>query len=325
MLRHLQTLFQADRYPALLVGLDDGDDAAVYQITDDVAVIQTLDFFTPVVDDAYDFGAIAAANAMSDVYAMGGQVILALNICGFPDDLPAEITLDILRGGADKVVEAGAVLVGGHTVRDKEPKYGLSVMGTIHPRRILTKAGARPGDSLILTKPLGVGIITTALKGEAAEAGHVAGAVASMKRLNRGAAQLIQSVGVHACTDVTGFALLGHALDIARRNNVCVRFNMSGLPFLDGAMRYAEEGRFPGGTCSNQRAYEQRVRFAPVIPEPMRQLLFTPETSGGLLAAVPPENLADLITRFREAGEPCWVVGDVTAGEGIEVLSGVPA
>jgi selenide,water dikinase len=324
VLRHLQTLFQADQHPALIVGLDDGDDAAVYRITDEVAVIQTLDFFTPVVDDAYDFGAVAATNAMSDVYAMGGQVALALNICGFPDDLPEAITFDILRGGADKVAEAGAVLVGGHTVRDKEPKYGLAVMGIIHPRRVLTKAGARPGDALILTKPLGVGVITTALKGEAAEADHVAGAVTSMKRLNRTAAQLIQSVGVHACTDVTGFSLLGHGLEMAGRSGVCVRLHVGALPFLDGAVRYAEEGRFPGGTCSNQRAYEHLVRFAPAVPDTMRQLLFTPETSGGLLVAVPPEKLSDLIVRFQEAGEPCWIVGDVTAGEGIEVLAGVP-
>jgi len=319
VLRHLQTLFQPDQYPAVLVGLDDGDDAAVYRITDEVAVIQTLDFFTPVVDDAYDFGAIAAANAMSDVYAMGGEVALALNICGFPDDLPTEVTFDILRGGADKVVEAGAILVGGHTVRDKEPKYGLSVMGLIHPERVLTKAGARPGDAVILTKPLGVGIITTALKRQIALSEHVAGAVTSMKRLNRTAAQLLQTVEVHACTDVTGFAILGHALEIAGKSRVGLRLHVGSLPFLDGAMRYAGEGAFPGGTCSNQRAYESRVRFAAGISDAMQQLLFTPETSGGLLAAVPPASLSELLLRFRDAGQPCWVVGEVIAGDGIEV------
>jgi selenide,water dikinase len=319
VLRHLQTLFQPDQHPAVLVGLDDGDDAAVYRITDEVAVIQTLDFFTPVVDDAYDFGAIAAANAMSDVYAMGGEVALALNICGFPDDLPTEITFDILRGGADKVAEAGAILVGGHTVRDNEPKYGLSVMGVIHPARVLTKAGARPGDAIILTKPLGVGIITTALKRQIAESDHVAGAVTSMKRLNRAAAQLLQTVGVHACTDVTGFAILGHALEIASKSQVGLRLRVHSLPFLDGAMRYADAGAFPGGTCSNQRAYESRVRFAPGISDAMRQLLFTPETSGGLLAAVPPESLPEFLQRFRDAGQPCWVVGEVISGDGIEV------
>lgn len=320
MLRYLQTLFQPDQYPAVLVGLDDGDDAAVYRITDEVAVIQTLDFFTPVVDDAYDFGAIAAANAMSDVYAMGGQVVLALNICGFPDSLPAEITFDILRGGADKVAEAGAILVGGHTVRDNEPKYGLSVMGVIHPARILTKAGARPGDALILTKPLGVGIITTALKREVAAPDHVAGAVASMKRLNRTAAQLLQAAGARACTDVTGFAILGHALEIANHSRVGLRLRLTDLPFLDGATHYAEVGTFPGGTCSNQRAYEAHVRFAPSISDATRQLLLTPETSGGLLAAVPPHSLSELLQLFRDAGEPCWVVGEVIPGAGIEVM-----
>ena len=322
VLRYLQTMFRADRYPALLVGLDDGDDAAVYRINDDVAVIQTLDFFTPVVDDPYDFGAIAAANAMSDVYAMGGEVALALNICAFPDTLPQVIVADILRGGADKVVEAGAVLVGGHTIRDSEPKYGLSVMGIIRPERVLTKAGAQPGDALILTKPLGVGVITTALKASVAEPTHVEGAVASMKRLNRRAAQLIQEARAHACTDVTGFALLGHGLEMAQRSRMRLRIQLEQLPFLDGAVRYAQEHRFPGGTCNNQLAYERSIDFAPDIAEEMRMLLFTPETSGGLLAAVSPERVPHLTARFQEVGEPCWVIGEVTEGEGIHVATG---
>lgn len=192
VLRPLRELFRAKDYPQLLVGLEVSDDAAVYKINDEVAVIQTLDFFTPVVDDPYDYGAIAAANAMSDIYAMGGQVTLALNICGFPPDLPPEITSEILRGGAEKVAEAGGVLAGGHTIDDKEPKYGLSVMGLVHPGRVLTKGGAQPGDALLLTKPLGVGIITTAFKGDVADLQHVAAAVESMKKLNRQAASLAQ-------------------------------------------------------------------------------------------------------------------------------------
>jgi len=322
VLRHLQTMFRADRYPALLVGLDDGDDAAVYRINDDVAVIQTLDFFTPVVDDPYDFGAIAAANAMSDVYAMGGEVALALNICAFPDTLPQGIVAEILRGGADKVVEAGAVLVGGHTIRDNEPKYGLSVMGIIRPERVLTKAGAQPGDVLILTKPLGVGVITTALKASVAEPTHVASAVASMKRLNRRAAQLVQEAGAHACTDVTGFALIGHGLEMAQKSHVRLRIHLEQLPFLEGAVRYAEEHRFPGGTCSNQSAYERSIDVAADIEEDMRLLLLTPETSGGLLAAVPPDKVRHLTARFLEMEEPCWVIGEVTEGEGIHVVTG---
>jgi selenide,water dikinase len=211
VLRPLQQMFHAERFPALLLGLEVTDDAAVYKVADDLAVVQTLDFFAPVVDDPYDYGAIAAANAMSDVYAVGGEVVLALNICGFPGKLPDGVTAEILRGGAEKVLEAGGVLAGGHTVEDREPKYGLAVMGTVHPDRILAKGGARAGDALVLTKPLGVGVITTAAKRDATAPEHVAVAVESMKRLNRTAARLAQRIGVHACTDVTGFGLLGHA------------------------------------------------------------------------------------------------------------------
>ena len=301
------------------MGLEVSDDAAVYQINDQVAVIQTLDFFPPVVDDPYDFGAIAAANGMSDVYAMGGEVVLALNICAFPVDLPLEVIAEILRGGAEKVAEAGGVIAGGHTLNDHEPKYGLSVMGLVHPDRVLTKAGARPGDVLVLTKPLGVGIITTALKGQAADPAHVAAAVESMKRLNRQAARVIQQVGVHACTDVTGFALLGHAYEMAEKSGVQLRFHLERLPFLAGALQYAEQQLFPGGTSNNQRAYEHAVRFGPGISEEMQLLLYTPETSGGLLVAVPPERLDTLTGLFADAGHPCWVVGDVVEGEGVKV------
>jgi len=320
VLRPLQNMFRAEKYPELLVGLEVSDDAAVYKINDEVAVIQTLDFFPPVVDDPYDYGAVAAANAMSDVYAMGGEVVLALNICGFPPSLPTEIVAEILRGGAEKVAEAGGVIAGGHTLDDKEPKYGLAVMGLIHPNRVLTKAGARPGDALVLTKPLGVGIITTALKGQVADPAHMAAAVESMKRLNRQAARLIQQVGVHACTDVTGFALLGHGYEMAEKSGVGIRFYLDKLPFLEGAKGYAEDWLFPGGTCNNERAYEHAVRFEPGISEEMRQLLYTPETSGGLLIAVPPERLETLTALFADGGHPCWVIGEVVEGEGIEVL-----
>jgi len=312
-------MFHADNYPDLLIGLGVSDDAAVYKINDEVAVVQTLDFFTPVVDDPYDYGAVAAANAMSDIYAMGGEVALALNICGFPPELPPDIISEILRGGAEKVAEAGGVLAGGHTVDAKEPTYGLSVMGLVHPDRVLTKGGARPGDQLVLTKPLGVGIITTALKGEMAEPAHVAAAVESMKKLNRQAARLIQQVGVNACTDVTGFALLGHAYEMAERSDARFRFYFDELPFLDGARRYANENLFPGGSCNNRDAYERWVDFAPGLSEEMRLLLFTPETSGGLLVAISPEKLGTLTGLFADAGHPCWVVGEVVEGQGIEV------
>jgi selenide, water dikinase len=313
-------MFTAEQYPDLLVGLEVSDDAAVYRVNDDVAIIQTVDFFTPVVDDAYDYGAIAAANAMSDVYAMGGEVTLALNICGFPPELPPEIVGEILRGGAEKIAEAGGVLAGGHTIDAKEPTYGLAVMGLVHPDRVWTKGGAFPGDVLVLTKPLGVGIVTTALKGGVADPAHVAEAVASMQRLNREAARLIGQIGANACTDVTGFALLGHACEMAQKGGVRLRFRFDKLPFITGAVGYADENLFPGGSCNNQRAYEAIVDFAPSLSEEMQLLLFTPETSGGLLAAVSSEKLDALLALFADVGHPSWVVGEVVEGVGIEVV-----
>jgi selenide,water dikinase len=290
-------------------------------VSDDVAVIQTVDFFTPVVDDAYDYGAVAAANSMSDVYAMGGEVVLALNICAFPGSLPLEITQAILRGGADKVAEAGAVLAGGHTIAGQEPIYGLAVMGLVHPQKVLTKAGARPGDTLVLTKPLGVGLITTALKGNVAEPEHVAAAVRSMTRLNRGAARIAQEVGVNACTDITGFSLLGHGYEMAEKSGVRLRLRLDSLPFLPGARRYAAESLFPGGSCRNRDAYAAHVAFARHVEDETRMLLFTPETSGGLLLSVPAGRLEALLARFAAANEPAWAVGEVGEGEGMEVVA----
>jgi selenide,water dikinase len=312
-------MFTTEQYPNLLVGLETSDDAAVYRINDEVAIVQTIDFFTPIVDDPYDYGAIAAANAMSDVYAMGGEVTLALNVCGFPPDLPAGVVGEILLGGAEKIAEAGGVLAGGHTIDAKEPTYGLAVMGLVHPDRVWTKGGAQPGDALILTKPLGVGVVTTALKGGVADPAHVAEAVESMQRLNRDGARLIGQIGANACTDITGFALLGHALEMAHKGGVRLRFFFDKMPFVNGAVRYAEDNLFPGGSCNNQRAYEQHVDFEPGLSEEMQLLLFTPETSGGLLAAISPTRLETLLDLFTEADHPCWVVGEVTEGEGIEV------
>jgi selenide,water dikinase len=312
-------MFTAEQHPNLLVGLEISDDAAVYRINDQVAVVQTVDFFTPIVDDPYDYGAIAAANAMSDVYAMGGEVTLALNVCGFPSDLPAEVVGEILRGGAEKIIEAGGVLAGGHTIDAKEPTYGLAVMGLVHPDRVWTKGGAQPGDFLVLTKPLGVGMVTTALKGGVADPAHVAEAVESMQRLNRDGACLIGQIGANACTDITGFALLGHAFEMAHKGGVRLRFFFDEIPFVAGAVGYAEDNLFPGGSGNNQRAYERHVGFRPGLSKEMQLLLFTPETSGGLLAAVSPTKLEALLELFTEAGHPCWVVGEVTEGEGIEV------
>jgi len=302
------------------VGLATADDAAVYRLTNELAIIHTVDFFTPVVDDPYQYGAIAAANAMSDVYAMGGEVLLALNICAFPADMAPAIISEILRGGAEKVAEAGGVVAGGHTIDDKEPKYGLAVLGTVHPDRVLTKAGARPGDALVLTKPLGVGVITTALKRGLAEAAHVQGAVASMATLNRQAARLVQQVGIHAATDITGFGFLGHASEMATLSQVGLRFHLAQLTFLEGAQRYAEKQCFPGGAGRNRDYYACGVTFAPAIPEPTQMLLFTPETSGGLLIAVPAEKLETLLGLCAAAGQLAWPIGEVVAGAGIEVM-----
>ncbi len=316
VLRPLESMFPPERFPQLLVGLGElRDDAAVYQVSADTALIVTLDFFPPVVDDPFQYGAIAATNALSDVYAMGGRVALALNICCLSGCLPPEVITEILRGGAEKVAEAGGVLVGGHSVDDKEPKYGLAAIGFVHPDHILTKGGAQPGDALVLTKPLGVGMVTTVLKAGRAQPEHIDAAVTSMLKLNKTASELFQKVGVHACTDVTGFALVGHSCEMAERGGVVLRYDVSKLPFLPGAEQYADMWLFPGGTANNKSAFAQRLHMAAGVPEEIQQLLLTPETSGGLLAAVAPDCLDELRRAFDGAGEPLWVVGEVLGAQ----------
>ena len=319
MLRPLRETFREEKYPDLLVGLDSPDDAAVYRISDEQALILTTDFFPPVVDDPYTYGAVAAANAMSDVYAMGGQVMLALSIAAFPPKLPTRVIGEILRGAAEKVAEAGGVIAGGHTIDDDEPKFGLAVLGTVHPERVGKKGGARPGDHLLLTKPLGVGIITTAAKGDMADPAHLQAAIESMLQLNRQAAELVQQVEFHALTDVSGFALLGHACEMAQQSGARLRFHFDQLPFLPGAKEYARQWLFPGGACNNQRTYQAQVTFHGLAEE-LQMLLFTPETSGGLLVALPPAEAEHLQHLCHQAGQPIWPVGDVVVGERIEVL-----
>jgi selenide,water dikinase len=319
VLRPLRETFYERDFPNLLVGLDAPDDAAVYQLSEEQALIFTTDFFTPVVDDPYTYGAVAAANAMSDVYAMGGQVVLALSIAAFPPRLPASVISEILRGAAEKVAEAGGVIAGGHTIDDDEPKFGLAVMGTVHPSRVGKKGGARPGDQVLLTKPLGIGIITTAAKGDAADAAHVEGAIQAMLQLNRRAAELAQQVTFHAMTDITGFALLGHSYEMADGSGARLRFFLDRLPFLPGAVDYADMWLFPGGTCNNERTFGAHVTFHGVEEE-MQQLLYTPETSGGLLIALPPADADRLEALYHAAGQAVWRVGEVVEGEGIEVI-----
>ncbi len=312
MLQPLRTVFDPADYPRLLVGLAAADDAAVYQLNETQAIVSTTDFFPPVVDDPYDFGAIAAANALSDVYAMGGEVLFALNLVAFPDNLDMNILREILRGGAEKVAEAGAVIAGGHSVTDKEPKYGLAVTGIVDPARIKTKGRARPGDVLFLTKPLGTGIVTTALKQGVAASSDVQAAVNSMKKLNRQAAAAAQQAGVKSMTDITGFGLLGHAHEMAHLGRVRFRFFLHQLPWLPGARRYGQAGAFPGGAHRNDDYFHPWVTFAAPIDATFQNMLWTPETSGGLLVAVPPAAAAI----FQEQCPEAVSVGEVLPGDG---------
>jgi selenide, water dikinase len=323
VLRPLQGIFPPSDYPDLLVGLGEPDDAAVWRLDDQRALVITTDFFTPVVDDPYDYGAIAAANALSDIYAMGGVPFLALNIAALPLDLPPEIGAEILRGGAEKAREAGVVLAGGHTVQDKEPKYGLVVLGFVHPEHILSKGGVRAGDKLIITKPLGFGTVTTALKRGLADPQDVAKAVSWMKRLNKAAAGLAADFGLRGGTDITGFSLLGHAWELAQHSAVGMRFYFDQIPFTRGAQRYAEEWIFPGGSLDNRAYYSDRVHFDPALDEHSSMLLFDAQTSGGLLLAVPAARTADFLAQAARIDQPAWVVGEAVEGAAIEVVKGL--
>lgn len=319
MLRPLQDIFRPEEYPDLLAGLDAPDDAAVWRLNEQQALVATLDFFTPVVDNPYDYGAIAAANSLSDIYAMGGKPFLALNIAALPPNLPPEISAEILRGGAEKAREAGVVVAGGHTVQDQEPKYGLIALGMADTQHMLTKRGARPGDRLLLSKPLGTGTITTALKRQLADPTDVSEAVGWMKRLNRTASDLALQHKVQAATDITGFSLLGHAWEMASASAVGLRFSFEQIPFLRGAHRYAAEFIFPGGSTDNRLYFGPHVHFAAGIKEEQQLLLFDAQTSGGLLMAVPAAELEPLLEAAGPAGQNLWVVGEVTEGNRIEV------
>lgn len=301
------------------MGLREPDDAAAWRLDEDRAIVVTTDFFTPVVDDAYDYGAIAAANSLSDVYAMGGQPFLALNVAALPDDLPTEISAAIIRGGAEKAREAGVVIAGGHTVKDSEPKYGLVVIGFVDPRTMLSKSGLKIGDTLVLTKPLGFGVTTTALKQQKADDADVIEVVDWMKRLNKSASQLAVEFGLHGGTDITGYSLLGHAMEMANASGIALALELAKIPFVAGARNYAEKGIFPGGAFDNKKHFEPQVKFADSVDEPSRMLLFDPQTSGGLLLGVPQPQLDSFLERAREMGQAAWTVGTVEKGTGIEV------
>jgi selenide,water dikinase len=304
------------------VGFSGSDDAAVYRINNDTAVIQTLDFFTPVVDDPFVFGQIAAANSLSDIYAMGGQPVLALNIVCFPKCLHLDVLKDILLGGADRVKEAGALLAGGHTIQDDEPKYGLSVMGLIHPDRVVTNSGARPGDVLVLTKPLGTGVINTAIKADLVSHEIYKSAVDVMIALNGDAARAMQQVGAKGCTDITGFGLVGHCMEMAEASGVSIRLRKDKIPVLEGARELARMGMVPAGAYSNKSYAGGRVNLKGVETD-LEDIVFDPQTSGGLLISMPEDKAERFLGLLSpETVRRCAVIGEVREREAfaVEVL-----
>lgn len=298
----------------LMVGVETADDAAVYRVSDEVALIQTVDFFPPMVDDPYTFGQIAAANALSDVYAMGGEPRLALNVVAFPNCLGAEVLGEILAGGASKVQEAGAVLAGGHSINDEEPKYGLCVSGFVHPDRIWKNGGAQAGDVLLLTKPLGVGLINTAVKAGMASAEAEKRAVESMSCLNKIAMEVLREAEVHSCTDVTGFGLTGHALETARASKASLVIETKKLEVLPDALFYASMGLVPEGTYRNKEFNKKDVRIEEQVDEALEDLVFDPQTSGGLLVSLPGRDAETVLRKLEQAGYPlkAGIVGFVT-------------
>jgi len=325
-LHDVLTDLRRNGHPDLLVGLARRDDAAVYRISDEVAIVETVDFFPPVVDDPYTYGAIAAANAMSDVYAMGGQVLFALNVAGFPRDFPREVIAQIFGGGADKVAEGGGVVAGGHTVVDAEPKYGLCVTGRVHPERIFIKGGLGAGHRLFLSKPLGTGVITTAAKEDACGPDVLAGAVKSMLRLNRVAAEVLQDLDVRGATDITGFGLLGHGAEMVEASGVGLLIHAAKLPLLDGALALAEKGLLSGGMKRNRRYLEStlgakgQLVIDTAISPGLVSLLFEAETSGGLLFSVPQGRADRVAESFKKRGEACWEIGEVITEPAIHVV-----
>jgi selenide,water dikinase len=320
ILRPTQGIFLPADYPDLLVGLENPDDAAVWKLDDGRGLVMTTDFFTPLVDDPYDFGRIAATNAISDVYAMGGTPFMALNIAALPPDIDPAILQAIMRGGADAAKGANVVIAGGHTVRDNEPKYGLVVAGFVDLDRMFTKGGARPGDYLVLSKPLGFGTITTALKRGQADEKAVAAAVKWMTTLNRDASALARELELKAVTDVTGYSLMGHSSEMTLAGGVQYRVHFDQVPLLPEALPYAQQGIFPGGANDNREFYGNRVTFERNLEEWMKMLLFDPQTSGGLLMSVPHEKIEIFQKKAIEMKLPTWVIGEVAEGVGVHIL-----
>ena len=306
-------------HPDLLVGIETGDDAAVYRLNDAQALIMTVDFFPPITDDPFDFGAIAAANSLSDVYAMGGRPLVALNIVGFPAALDKDILSEILRGGYSKANEAGCLIAGGHTVDDPEPKYGLSVVGLVEPGKQVSNAAAKPGDALVLTKPLGTGIITTAAKQGVVDPEVMRGAVEAMATLNRGAAEAMIKVGVNSATDVTGFGLMGHLKSMVRGSGVTAEVRLSAVPVLPGARELLDRGVAPGGTHRNLQSVADAVNWSPQLTEQDQLLLCDAQTSGGLLISVPEDRKDALLAALDQNGVAGAVIGAVLESSGGQI------
>lgn len=317
VLRHLPEVTDKN----LLVGIKSADDAGVYKLTEELAIINTLDFFPPIIDDPYTFGQIAAVNALSDVYAMGGVPRLAMNIVAFPAGLDLSILEEIINGSMNKLSEADVLLVGGHSIEDKEIKYGLSITGLVHPKKVITNAGAKPGDRLILTKPIGVGIITTALKRRKIEPDEVKDAIDSMKALNDKASSAMQEIGVNACTDITGFGLLGHAMEMAEASNVAMTFKVKEIPFFPKAVELVKKSaNHPKTIKSNKEYLANKIKIADDIKPEYENLLHDPQTSGGLLISVSPEKFQNLLERLSSTGVQASVVGEV-ATKGVPIIT----
>ncbi|NMO96516.1 selenide, water dikinase SelD [Paenibacillus lemnae] len=309
----IRTLPPAVPNPNLLVGLETSDDAGVYRLTDELAIVQTVDFFTPIVDDPYSFGQIAAANAISDIYAMGGKPLTALNIVAFPITvLDKQVLSDILRGAGDKLQEAGITLVGGHSIDDKEPKFGLAVTGTVHPDRVRTNAGAKPGDVLILTKPIGVGILSSSIKKDLLNDDEIRRVTAVMSQLNKTAAEVMENYDVHACTDVTGFGLMGHTLEMAKGSGTGIRISFDQVPVLPRVRELAESGVIPGGTRNNHDHVKEEISFPDSMDQIDRWILCDAVTSGGLLISVAGSEGEQLLQELKQAGLEAAAIGIVS-------------
>ncbi len=294
------------------MGLDSPDDAGVYKLNEETALIQTLDFLTPVTDSPYEFGMIAAANSLSDVYAMGGEPITVMNIVCFPScDLPEEVLAETLRGGLDKIHESGAVLVGGHSVDDQEFKYGLSVTGIVHPDKVLTNSGAEKGDAVILTKPIGTGVMATAIKARVATRQNIEESVAVMSMLNKGAAEVMKEFHIHACTDVTGFGLAGHLLEMAKGSGKDILIHTENVPLLKYVLDFAKMGFVPAGAHKNRKFFEPLTRIDPDLDRAVIDLMFDPQTSGGLLISLNKNKAQAFVGKMKTSGREAWIIGEI--------------